>query len=84
MFKKTLAELIIIDNGHFFINKYESEIILLCLNYFDSKQQYNLNLSKYETDIGLSLLDRSMIRITDGIAKINLSKYQTKIFNLKR
>jgi hypothetical protein len=25
-----------------------------------------------------------MIKITDGTAQINLSKYQTKIFNLKR
>ena len=78
------TELTTIDNGYFFINKYEDEIILLCLNYFDSNQQYTLDLSKYDIDIGLSLLDRSMIRITDGIAKINLSKYQTKIFNLKR
>jgi len=78
------TELITIDNGYFFINKYEDEILLLCLNYFDSNQQYTLDLSKYEIDVGLSLLDRSMIRITDGIAQINLSKYQTKIFNLKR
>ncbi len=78
------TELITIDNGYFFINKYEDEILLLCLNYFDSNQQYTLDLSKYEIDVGLSLLDRSMIRITDGVAQINLSKYQTKIFNLKR
>ena len=78
------TELITIDYGYFFINKYEDEILLLCLNYFDSNQQYTLDLSKYEIDVGLSLLDRSMIRITDGVAQINLSKYQTKIFNLKR
>ena len=78
------TELITIDNGYFFINKYEDEILLLCLNYSDSKQQYNLDLSKHGISLGLSLLDRSMIKVSDNIAQINLSKYQTKIFNLKR
>ena len=78
------TELLTIDNGYFFINKYEDEIVLLCLNYSESNQQYLLDLSAYNIDIGLSLLDRSMIKINEGIEMINLSKYQTKIFNLKR
>jgi len=83
-FQYGVTDLVRIDNGYFFINKYEDEIILLCLNYFDSNKQYALDLSKYNIDIGLSLLDRSMIKLNAGIAEINLSKYQTKIFNLKR
>ena len=79
-----MTDLVKVDKGYFFINKYEDEIVLLCLNYSESNQQYLLDLSAYNIDIGLSLLDRSMIKINEGIAMINLSKYQTKIFNLKR
>ena len=83
-FQYGMTDLVKVDKGYFFINKYEDEIVLLCLNYSESNQQYLLDLSAYNIDIGLSLLDRSMIKINEGIAMINLSKYQTKIFNLKR
>ena len=82
--KRGQTTLVTINDGHFFINKYKGEIILLCLNYSDSKQEYSLDLSNYDISVGLSLLDRSMIKVSDKIAQINLSSYQTKIFNLKR
>ena len=82
--KRGQTTLVTINDGHFFINKYKGEIILLCLNYSDSKQEYSLDLSKYDISVGLSILDRSMIKVSDKIAQINLSSYQTKIFNLKR
>ena len=64
--------------------KYEDEILLICFNLGQSNQQIVLNILDESLKVGLSLLDRSMIRFENGIARINLASFQTKIYTIKR
>ena len=72
------------DSNFCLTKKYEDEILLICFNLGQSNQQIVLNILDESVKIGLSLLDRSMIRFENGIARINLASFQTKIYTIKR
>ena len=62
----------------------EKEFIILGLNNTNKNKQISVDLSDLNPQYALSLIDRSMVRFSDGKANIDFSSYQTRIFNLKR
>ena len=67
----------------FWLNNEADESTIIAINNSPFNNQISLDLSDLKPNYALSLLDRSMVRFDDGKANFNLSKYQTKMFNLK-
>ena len=62
----------------------KDECIIIGFNNSDSNKQISIDLSEFKPRFALSLLDRSMVEFNAGKANINFSKFETKIFNVKR
>ena len=62
----------------------EKEFIIFGLNNSEKNKQVIIDLTELKPQYALGLLDRSMLRFEDGKTYIDFTKYQTRIFNLKR
>ena len=71
------------DSMTFWLKNEADESTIIAINNSPFNKQISLDLSDLKPNYALSLLDRSMVRFDDGKANFNLSKYQTKMFNLK-